>query len=116
MSKLMKGRADNDIKNKWYSMQRTKKMRKRKVTEKRVGERALKVWSKERQEIIDIISWSKASQPPLDRTQDENQAIAANDAHIYDDLQPYPPLYQGPFDTDDMSEFLDLIATETSEV
>ncbi|CAJ1940290.1 unnamed protein product [Cylindrotheca closterium] len=116
MSKLMKSRTDNDIKNKWYSMQRTEKSKKRKVAETMAIKRSLKTRSKERQEIIDLITVSKANRPPVDRAQDENQAIAANDTHVYDDLQPYSALYQGSFDTEDVSELLGLIATDSSEV
>lgn len=107
----MKSRTDNDIKNKWYSMQRTQKIRKRKAAEHGVNKRTLKKRMNERQEIVDLISLSKA----LD-AQDENQANTANDAHDFDDLQPYPPHHQAQLDSQDIWHLVGLIATETSEV
>lgn len=96
-------------------MQRAKKISKTKVTDNRMEKRSTKTRLKERQEILDLISSSKSRQQSRAYTQDENQAVVANDTVIYDNLQPYPPLYQDTFDPE-VSELLDLIATEACEV
>ena len=102
-------RTDNDIKNKWYSMQRANKLRKRKAASQRAIKRSLKTRADER-----LVAASKPADQPV-VAQDENQPNTRNEPHDFDDFQPYPLYHEGEPPRENVWDAL-LAPAETTKV